>query len=131
MKWLTSRGAADHVAYRGKLRKSPRCALASSLGLVEEAEGNPDQARHWYQQAIATGHPDAAPEAMINFAILEAAQGNPDLARFWYQQAINTDQTKIVGKAQQQLRALDRYEEDRQRGEFSGRYGYLAHADRL
>jgi hypothetical protein len=31
-----------------------------NLGVLEERRGNLDQARDWYHQAIATGHPKAA-----------------------------------------------------------------------
>lgn len=38
-------------------------------------------ARHSWQQAIATGHIDSAPTAMLNLGILEEEQGNLDQAR--------------------------------------------------
>ena len=88
-----------------------------------------DQARHWYQQAIGTGHPDQAPKAMFNLGNLERVQGNFDQARHWYQQAIDTGHPEITSKSQQELRSFDRYERDRQRAEQFGRFGYLAYAD--
>ena len=100
-----------------------------NLGTLEDEQGNPGQARHWYQQAIATGHPGHAPAAMVDLGILEYGQGDPGQARHWYQQAIATGLHESVSRAQEKLRALDRHETDRQRGEHFGRYGYLAYAD--
>jgi tetratricopeptide (TPR) repeat protein len=86
-------------------------------------------ARHWYQQAIAAGHTDSAPRAMVNLGYLEEQQGNLDQARHWYQQAIATGHAEAAGLAHQEIRALDRRQDGRRRGEEFGRYGYLAYAD--
>jgi TPR repeat protein len=85
--------------------------------------------RDWWQQAIATGHPDDVPKAMVGLGNLEQDQGNPSQARHWYQQAIATGDPEMTSRAQHELRALDRHETDRQRGEHFGRYGYLTYAD--
>jgi hypothetical protein len=66
---------------------------------------------------------------MNNLGILEGEDGNLGQARHWYQQAIATSHPEATSRAQQELRALDRHEKDRQRGEDFGRYGYLAYAD--
>ena len=54
-----------------------------NLGILEYEQGNFDPARHWYQQAIGTGHPDQAPRAMFNLGDLEYEQGNLGQARHW------------------------------------------------
>ncbi len=66
---------------------------------------------------------------MFKLGVLESEQGDPGQARHWYQQAISTGRPEITSRAQHELRALDRHERDRQRGEWFGRYGYLAYAD--
>jgi hypothetical protein len=66
---------------------------------------------------------------MVNLGALERERGNPGQARHWYQQAIRIGQPAIASRAQQELRALDRSQRDRERGEHFGRYGYLAYAD--
>lgn len=55
--------------------------------------------------------------------------GNPSQARHRYQQAISTGHPEVTKRAQRELRALNRPQEDRQRGEHFGRYGYLAYAN--
>ena len=61
-------------------RHPGRCSTSASW---KTSEGNLGQARHWYQQAIGTGHPDQAPKAMVNLGVLEDEQGNPGQARHW------------------------------------------------
>jgi TPR repeat protein len=85
--------------------------------------------RDWWQQAIATGHPEEAPKAMVNLGNLERQDGDLGQARHWWQQAIATGHPEAISRAQHELRALDRHETDRQRGEYFGRYGYLTYAD--
>jgi tetratricopeptide (TPR) repeat protein len=66
------------------------------LGLLEQENGDLDQARHWFTEAIATEHPDQAPKAMVNLGALEQEHGDLDQARHWYIQAIaagHPDQT--------------------------------------
>jgi Tfp pilus assembly protein PilF len=46
--------------------------------------------RHWYLQAINTGHPDQAPKAMLRLGALEKMQGDLRQARYWWRQAIST-----------------------------------------
>ena len=47
-------------------------------------------ARAAYQRAIDSGHPDAAPKAMVNLGVLLAEQGDVEGARAAYQRAIDT-----------------------------------------
>ena len=62
----------------------------STSAILKKEQGDLGQARHWYQQAIGTGHPDQAPRAMVNLGDLEEKQGDLGQARHWYQQAIGT-----------------------------------------
>jgi TPR repeat protein len=103
--------------------------LMVSLGILEHGQGDLVRSRHWYQRAISTGHSYAAATAMFNLGTLEGEQGHLDQARHWYQLAISTGQPRVVDLAQQQLRDLDRHEDERLRGERFGQYRYLAYAD--
>jgi Tfp pilus assembly protein PilF len=100
-----------------------------NLGGLEHEQGNLGEARRWWEQAIATGHADQAPEAMVNLGVLEYEQGNLSEARRRYGQAIATDHPKTALRAEQQLRDLDRLEDERRRAEQFGRYGWQAYAD--
>jgi hypothetical protein len=86
-------------------------------------------ARHWYRQAISTGHADQAPMAMFNLGVLEKQQGNLEQARHWWQSAIDTGHVEAAGAAQRELSALKHRQDELRRGEEFGRYGYLAYAD--
>lgn len=99
------------------------------LGILETEQGDLGQARQWYRQAIGTSHAEYAPMAMVNLGNLEAGHGDLGQARHWYQQAIAIGHAGAVLLAQQELRALDRHEDERRRGERFGRYGCLAYAD--
>jgi Tfp pilus assembly protein PilF len=78
-----------------------------NLAFLEDHQGNLDQARHWYQQAITTGHSDFAPRAMFNLGILEDKQGNLDRARHYYQRAITTGHTDHAPRAMIELGHLE------------------------
>ena len=101
-----------------------------SLGSLEAKQGNPGQARHWYGEAIATGHADNAPRSMVNLAFLELKQGNVAEARRWLGEAIVTGHPKVAVRAEQELRNLNRHEGERRRAGHAGRYGWQASADR-
>ena len=44
--------------------QAPRAMV--DLGDLEREQGNPDQARHWYEQAIATSHPGSSAEGPLS-----------------------------------------------------------------
>jgi serine/threonine protein kinase len=48
------------------------------MGIQQAGKGDLDDARRWYGRAIATGHPDQGPRAMVEFGILEADHGSGD-----------------------------------------------------
>ena len=64
--------------------------------------------RQWYERAVATGHPDAAPKAMGRLGILERELGNPDQARHWFMQAIATGHPEAAPKAMGNLALMER-----------------------
>jgi tetratricopeptide (TPR) repeat protein len=78
-----------------------------NLGILEDEQGDVGQARHWWQQAISTGHTDQAPAAMVDLGILEYQQGDVGQARHWYQQAISTGHTDWAPKAMVDLGILE------------------------
>ncbi len=47
------------------------------LGVWNRSWAIPSQARHWYQQAISTGHPDVAP-GQWSPRVMEQELGNPE-----------------------------------------------------
>jgi hypothetical protein len=49
----------------------------------------------------------------------------------WCQQTIATSDTEIAGRSQQELRALDRRQNERRRGEEFSRYAFQAYTDTL
>jgi TPR repeat protein len=101
----------------------------TNLANLEGRQGNLAEARRLYQQAIGTGHLDAAPKAMLNLGSLEAQLGNLARARYWYQQAAATSHTDVASSAALELRNLDQVDKERQRAQAFGQYSYLAYAD--
>ena len=61
-----------------------------NLGVLENRKENLDQARHWYQQAIITGHPDHGTHGNGQPRLPGRTDGDSGQARHWYQQAITT-----------------------------------------
>jgi TPR repeat protein len=45
-----------------------------NLGSLEDERGNVDQARHWYQQAAATGHTEAISRVQQRLRVLDQRQ---------------------------------------------------------
>ena len=68
--------------------------------------------RYWWQQAIAAGHPDQAPRAMVNLGLLDALQGDLGQARHWYQQAIATGHPDQAPRAMVNLGDLEDGQDD-------------------
>ena len=68
--------------------------------------------RDWWQQAIATGHPEVAPRAMVELGVLEKMDGDLGQARHWYQQAIATGHPDQAPRAMFQLGVLEQTEGD-------------------
>jgi predicted negative regulator of RcsB-dependent stress response len=74
-----------------RLRPCRRGTDGSSLPREALAEQNDRAgARSAYQQAIDSGHADAAPKAAVYLGVLLAEQGDPAGARPAYQQAIDS-----------------------------------------
>ena len=59
-----------------------------------------------YQQAIDSGHADAAPEAAVSLGALLAEQGDVAGAEAAYQQAIDYGRIETADSARQGLEAL-------------------------
>ena len=68
---------------------------------------NPQRSRHWYQQAISSGHPDHASAAMVGLGLLEEEQGDAGQARHWYQQAVSSGHPDAASKAMVNLGNLE------------------------
>ena len=66
---------------------------------------------------------------MFNLGVLELEQGNPEAARRRWSKATATGHPEAAARARQELRELDRREEERRRADHFGRYGWQAYAD--
>src|SRR5215217_7649949 len=66
------------------------CWATFHRGSIFDRQGEYDLAVEAYQQAIASGHPEAAPRAAFNLGILFEERAEYDLAVEAYQQAIDS-----------------------------------------
>jgi tetratricopeptide (TPR) repeat protein len=67
--------------------------VAYYLGILLKEQGDTEGAREAYQEAIDSGHPDAASKAMNNLGVLLEEQGDIEGARAAYQRAIDSGHT--------------------------------------
>jgi Tfp pilus assembly protein PilF len=74
---------------------------------MEREQGDPERARHWYQQAIGSGHPEYAPCAMTNLGAVEISHGHTEQARHWCKQAIDTGHPDHAPRAMVNLGILE------------------------
>jgi TolA-binding protein len=95
-----------------------------NLGLLEDEQGQIDQARHWYQAPINTDHPDHAPRAMFNLGRLEARHGQIALDQSWLQAAIDTAHPGASLDAQRELERIATGQDEQHRGRHWAQYGY-------
>lgn len=73
------------------------------LGILENEERLPDEARLWLEQVIAAGHADRVPPALLAHANLKCSQGNLNSARHWYDFAIDSGDLMISNQTRQGL----------------------------
>ncbi|MBO3752575.1 tetratricopeptide repeat protein [Streptosporangiaceae bacterium NEAU-GS5] len=78
------------------------------LGLLERGHGDLAAARHWFEEAIATQHPEHAPAAMINLAFLDWMQKDFPAARRRYMEAIATGHAEHAPAAMINLGPLEK-----------------------
>lgn len=81
---------------------------ACNLGILLYEQGDEEEARAAFQQAIDSGHPDQAPKAAYNLGLLLEEQGDEEGARATYQQAIDSSDSEVAPMAAVMLRDLNR-----------------------
>jgi tetratricopeptide (TPR) repeat protein len=94
--------------WRAYLSDQPEASMAAyNLGVLYQEHGDMARAQAAYQQAIDTGHAEAAPMAARNLGLLLQEQGDLAAARAAFQQAIDSGHPKQASAAEQALRQLD------------------------
>ena len=71
------------------------------LGKLDRDQGNLEQARHWFREAIATGHAEQAAWASFHLGKMEHEHehGSLDEARRWYINCVRTGHRVLVPSA--------------------------------
>ncbi len=87
--WLRRTGQPDIADswYRRALTTDHAPAAMNGLGRLAFDRGRLDDAQDWFEQALATEHPDQAPAAMNHLGELFRLQGQSQAARTWFEQA--------------------------------------------
>ncbi|WP_433358596.1 tetratricopeptide repeat protein [Streptosporangium sp. CA-115845] len=66
-----------------------------------------DAARHWWVQAVKSGHFDHAPAAMVGLGLLESEQGQVEQAHHWWVQAVESGHPDRAPRAMVNLGILE------------------------
>ncbi|GAB3914362.1 hypothetical protein GCM10029964_125620 [Kibdelosporangium lantanae] len=70
-----------------------------NLAAILDAQGNAESAKTLYRQIINTGHPEAAPRAMVNLAAMMSKAGDRIGAQVVLKQAIGTNHPDMAPRA--------------------------------
>jgi tetratricopeptide (TPR) repeat protein len=82
--------------------------IVYGIAIDADEAGETTAARAWYGNAIASGHADIAPKALVRLGLLDKQQGRIDEAHALYAQAIATGHPDAVPEAMFDLGVLDR-----------------------
>jgi tetratricopeptide (TPR) repeat protein len=104
-----SRG--DYAHARRLLRSLDVATIPAEIMLRIAADayyaGQTTAARTWFAKAVASGHADFAPRAMVGLGILEDGQGRIEEARTWFAKAVASGRADAVPKAMAGLGVLE------------------------
>ncbi|MGA2471792.1 MAG: tetratricopeptide repeat protein [Solirubrobacteraceae bacterium] len=81
-----------------------------NIAMVSTQLANFDAAEEAFLEAVATGHPEIAPKALVSLAIVYKRTGRAADARWCYERALDivSEDPDLLSQARQGLATLDR-----------------------